>query len=521
MAETINKESILELHQTSLDLLAEDLKDSSLKWIDTDEFRQRFGQKIHKSLAEAGKDIFDTGLNKDVLTETEKQASEDFKEIYAHKLAEAYLSLTQNINSAEIIEKAQVELVKELKNNNKKLLEQLTTGLSAKEQNIIVKDDTLLNTIVEQYKEQVNDKLKDTLGFLNIFGKEFKERLSEEGKATFGVGLNIDALTTLQKQLKKAFNKDYQEVVDLDLNELLRSNEPEITIKNAQARLAEKLQITKANLLTKLATRLASKGQSFNAEDQAQIDNAFKRYMDKTAEKLNESLKQFGLLNSIKLKLQVHNSNHSTSKNATLRATGLNNARSLSDIPKPPAPTPGFTINNDKLYQQLKYTIANKKSGERINIELTIPNREENQRQMAEAGLQYRNPGLALAVSLLLFLLVHLRIFLKNDEQRIADVLNELVKKNGLSIDPKDINLKISQIGQNGKDYVIHEGTLSELSLQQLNQSSQEIKKILQDDINNNQKNKIPSSRPDSGYNTPEENSDEESERSVSPSHSF
>jgi len=187
---------------------------------------------------------------------------------------------------------------------------------------------------------------------------------------------------------------------------------------------------------------------------------------------------------------------------------GLNNTHSLSDIPKPSAPMPGFTVNSNKLYSQLKYTLANKKSGERINIELTVPNREENQRQIAEAGLQYRTPGLALLLSMLLLLFVHLRLVLKNDEQKVTDAINKLIKGDGLSIDPNDIKLKISQIGHNGKDYVIHEGDLSEPSLKQLNRSSQEIKKILHEGYNSSEKNKIPSLSPDSGYNSPAEESD-------------
>jgi hypothetical protein len=357
-------------------------------------------------------------------------------------------------------------------------------------------------------------KSVDTEAFSQLFDQK---NLSEEGKQTFGTGLNIDALTNLQEQLKKDFNNDYQDTIDLGQQEL-QSNELKITVKNAQARLAEKLKTTKAKLLEKLTAELNSNGQVFNAEDQAQLNNAFNQYMDKTAEKLNESLKQFESLNRIKLRLQTHNAINST--DATFRAMGLNNTHSLSDIPKPSAPMPGFTVNSNKLYSQLKYTLANKKSGERINIELTVPNREENQRQIAEAGLQYRTPGLALLLSMLLLLFVHLRLVLKNDEQKVTDAINKLIKGDGLSIDPNDIKLKISQIGHNGKDYVIHEGDLSEPSLKQLNRSSQEIKKILHEGYNSSEKNKIPSLSPDSGYNSPAEESDNDEaskQNSISP----
>lgn len=512
MSITINVESIVNSHLSSLDLIEGDLKDSSLKLVDTDEFSKLLGQKIQKNLAEAGKSILDSRFN-NVLTLIQEQASEDFKKIYANRLTAVNSLLVQNNNSAEIIEDAQAQLVEELKKNNKVLLEKLTTELRTKGQNIVIKDNTQLDTIFEHYKEQINDKLKDTLEFFGVFGKEFKERLSEAGKAIFGIGLNTDALTTLQDQLKKDFNTDYQEVIDLSKDELQRSNEPEITVRNAQARLAQKLKKTKAELLPKLTAKLSTKGQIFNTEDQVQLNTAFKQYMDKTAEKLNESLNQFKSLDSVKLRLQTHNLINSTfKKKAAFRAAGLNNTSSLSDVPKPHAPTAGFTVNSNNLYQQLRYTIA-KKPGEQINIDLSIPNREENQRQLAEAGLQHRIPGLALLVSLLLWLIVHLRLYLKNDEQRISDVINKLIKEDSLSIDPKDIKLKISQVAQNGKGHVIQEGALSELTLQKLNQSRQEIKKILQDGISNHQKNRTPTLTPSSGYNSAEENDDEESKQ--------
>lgn len=357
-------------------------------------------------------------------------------------------------------------------------------------------------------------------------GKEFraiidnvKESLSEPGKAAIGY-INGGALDSFFKEIKKDLQQDYQKVVNNSIN-ILVANDPKAAIEETRLLLAHRLKNTKADLAKRFHSEVIT-GVSFNAEDKTKLSTALDNYINKATEKLPEFLQQkLHSLDNIKLRLAQENKELKFSKGpATLRAQGMKNASSLAEL-TPPSPQPelGFTVDRNDLEQRLRYAIAGKKPGEKVVIEISRPNRAKIRAQMDEATVpRSQGGGFAGFMALLLLLLVYIATsrLIKSDEQdkqNIMEVIKKLYRTYGLSIDPNDFRLKVSQIDENGKEQLLEkEAPLPAEILAGLDSVKGEVNSLFQ------RKTPVLS---DEGYSSTDEEDDEEKQNrspSISPS---
>ncbi|WP_342219706.1 hypothetical protein [Rickettsiella endosymbiont of Miltochrista miniata] len=398
-----------------------------------------------------------------------------------------------------------------------------------------------INTL-EQYEDAVTyfkKKLVDSPNFdkkefFKLFGKEFKDNLSEDGKNIYDVGFK-EPLEATFKKFDQELKSEYLKLLDLVEKDALASFDPHATVQKAKTFLKDKLDKLKPTLCDTLNHELTAKGQSFNEEDKEELIYVLNEYADNCGKKLNSFLEEIDGVWSKVAKLQLHINNEESELKANdpdatfaLKETDLDKLSTGAA----PAPVTGFKVHKDNLSEQLMHTLANKKNGEKINIELTVPNRDAISRQLGEIGLQYRNPAIALLIMLIFYIAtmdIDLKILgvrlaprIRDDEGRVVNAIKKVIEEKGILINPNDITLTTKRLNNNGKPTVIRKkAVLNAEQIKELQLSIDEVKKKLQDHQPLQIKNKNPlSTNPsvESGYNSETEEEDVAYSRPRGPS---
>lgn len=331
-------------------------------------------------------------------------------------------------------------------------------------------------------KEGLTEKLANLSkieGFTTLLGK-FTEKMSDQGKA-IAADLNKEALDTTEAEMKEEFRIHYDAALATASSELKQGKGPTAAVQKAQGQFKQSLEHAqiKEKLFQSFLSRLTAKRQIFNQEDTPHLRDAFNQHIDKTIEGHSDSLKDFQSLESVKARLQLNAEDLKRNSNASMTAQELKENQLNSGPKKEPAI--GYNLDINNLRQQLKTTLANLKPGEKVNIEVTKPDRPEIEKTMTEDALRHRTPLLAILLLLYLQIFYFARIpFLmtskKNDEQRVLKAIQDLAKKDGLIIDPKDINLNVKVIRRDGKEQTEFEGPLKEPFVAELNKTADEVR---------------------------------------------
>lgn len=351
----------------------------------------------------------------------------------------------------------------------------------------------------------------DEKNFLQLFKDNLKDNLSESGKIIYASADFKQSLKNTYKKFSDELSTEYLNLLDLAEKDALNTFDPHATVQKAQAFLQKKLNELNTSLYNNLNDELIAKGQNFEEEDKEELRTALKNYTDNCEKKLNKLVQEMDGIWSKVAKFQLHIRNEAAALKASkpdatfsIKETDLDKL-SIGDAP---APVSGFKVNIDNLSEQITYSLANKKSGEKINIEVTLPDRDAILRQIGDIGFQYRSPAVAL-VGMLIFYLA--AMIFNNDEKRIATSIKKVIEEKSI-INPQDITLTIKRLDNNGKPIVIKEKVaLNPEQIEKLQLSVEEIKKNLQENhsqIQTNTKPGLNPTSPESGYNT--ENEEEE-----------
>lgn len=342
-----------------------------------------------------------------------------------------------------------------------------------------------IELIADSLRDKTSDliKIEDLKTFLN----EDLGKLTDNGRNIVSTGLNPDAMSEIKTEIKNVFKTNYHETLNGGKLELEQRNDPKQVVQKAQAHFKRSLEQTqcKEKLFAFFLNKLAEHGQSISEEDKPHLRNAFDQYLDKTAEEYSHSLRELQSVESVKARIQLHDKNLKSNSNASMSAQKLtfNNLNKGTKV----EPIIAYKINKDNLREQLQYALSNLKPGEKICIEASRPDRDDIEKRMAETGFQYRNS----LVALLLLLFIQLHMIKKDDVTRAMQTVKDLAKENDLIIDPKDINLKLSVVGADGKRQTILEGPLPEPLVQDLKQSIAKInaQRVPKPDFSNKKQN--------------------------------
>lgn len=348
----------------------------------------------------------------------------------------------------------------------------------------------------------------DVAEFRQVFGKTLEDNLSSHGKSIYATGLDPDVLTGIHLDVSEKLNQDYQEILADAATELQVSFDPTAIVNNAKQQLKIKLEVSKKLLLEKLNAELATKDQEFtNPADKKELNTAFINYLNQIGKKYETSLGRIESIGSQLAKLQLHLSNEKTEfKIKNLDSSFAVNEIDLGklSIGAAPAPVTGFRVHKDNLSEQIMHALANKKDGEKINIELTVPDRAAIFRKIGAIGLQYRNPAVALIIMLFFYLAAML---FNNDEKRAVTAIKKVIEEKGIIMNPNDFTISIKHPNEeNGKPtFIRQKAALNAESIKELQLSIDENKKKLQEHSHSQIKNKNPlSSNPvvGSGHNS-------------------
>ena len=387
--------------------------------------------------------------------------------------------------------------------------------------NTLKQYETAFTYIKNQLVDSPNFDKKE---FFKLFGKEFKDNLSEAGKNIYDAGFK-ESLEATFKKFDEELKSEYVKLLDLIEENALASFDPHATVQKAKPFLKKKLDGLKVTLCDTLNHELTAKRQIFNEEDKEELINVLNEYADNCGKKINTYLEEIDGVWSKVAQLQLHiNTEESEFKTKNPDATFALKDADLDKLSTgaAPAPVTGFKVHKDNLSEQLMHTLANKKNGEKINIELTVPNRDAISRQLGEIGHQYRNPAIALLIMLIFYLAtldidpkilgLRLALRIRDDEGRVVNAIKKVIEEKGIIINPNDITLTIKRLNTNGKPTVIREkAALNAEQIKELQLSIDESKKKLQDHqplqiINKNPVSTNPSV--ESGYNSETEEED-------------
>lgn len=357
----------------------------------------------------------------------------------------------------------------------------------------------------------------DETEFNQVFGKKLENNLSAHGKSIYAEGLDQDALKAIHKQISEKLNQDYKESLASVATKLCFDTNA--TVNNAQKQFGLKLEKSKQALLEKLNNELAVKDQEFtNPADKKELNTAFSNYLDTLGKKYKDNLNE---INSIwpelaKWKLHLRNKeSEAKAKNADF-ILDQTDPRKLS-IGIAPDPTIGWKIDTDNLVERLMHRLASQNPGEKFHITLNIPDRSGIVKQIGEISFQYRSPAVALFVVIFFYFLA---IFRNNDVERMVKAFKEIIKEEGIAIDPNDISYSIKQLNTNGKwDVIKEKGPLDPKHIDSLQQANQELIKNLKE-VNEVPKSTKPENSgygSDQGYESERPSSDEEDEESINP----
>lgn len=331
--------------------------------------------------------------------------------------------------------------------------------------------------ISDQFEKGLSPFTEDD--FLGSFGEKFKEQLSNEGKTTFTTVFKQAIPNPLLRSIRKQFKQDYEETIQALINDFLVNFDLDVSLKKTQAKLNQQSTKAKEQLLTHLNQALSDQGHVFISEDKAKLDTALTTYLDINYKKLSQHLDVFKDLPAHYTHYQQHLDLKQAQTKADKSVSHLFDGENLTLekllSPLKPAPKVGYKIDIDNLKEQILHDIAHKKN---IDINLTTPDRYALFKRMADIGLQYRSPALAL---------FHIFIFLvsawiHNDEKKVVQAIKQAIKEKQIfNLDPRKITLQITNSTSNGKDTITRKkGPLSEEHINELQSEIDEIKAKLQ-----------------------------------------
>ncbi len=350
--------------------------------------------------------------------------------------------------------------------------------------------------LLQEFPDLIADKVR-----LEKFNAALEGKLSAGGKAMYGNGLD-QAL--INQCLAPDFKKEYELVLAESIEKLKEHIDTQKVIENNQTCLQEKLKSKKSKLVGALISALSAE-QGFSAEDRQHLETCFHAYLDDISQQLGATLKRIKP-ESIQARLQLDSANSASAKiDKHLTVIGDRKLEQLHIAPQAAPLAPAYKINIADLSKRIKHSLANLKPGEKINIEVSLPlNREDSLKRIAEQGLQYRLP----LVALLLLIFIQLRMIKKDDETRVYEAIKKLAVDDGIPIDPSEIKFKVSSIDNNGKTQVLAEA-LSPQFIQQLKQIRQEFDEQLKQKWSSDPSKKLPLLQPsESGYNSEEDDED-------------
>lgn len=360
--------------------------------------------------------------------------------------------------------------------------------------------------LTEEFPDLIDDKER-----LTKLSTDLKEKLSENGKTSYGDGLDQ---ATINQAIAKDFKKEYERILEKSIDKLKQNIDTQEIIKNAQSSLQEKLKQKKSERANKLISLLTTNGQSYSVEDKQHLETCFHAYLDDISQRLQATLARIKP-ESVQATLQLYRTNSDLLKTKNnMVATGDVKLNQLNIGPLAPPLAPAYKINIADLSKRLKHSLAHLKPGEKINIAVSVPlNRDESLKRIAELGLQYRSS----LVALLLLIFIQLRMIKKDDETRVYAAIKKLAMDDGIAIDPNEIKFKVSSIDNDGKTRVLAE-ELSPCFIQQLKQVRQEFDAQLQQKWSSEPSKKLPALKPsESGYNSEEDDEDVANTSAPSP----
>jgi hypothetical protein len=360
----------------------------------------------------------------------------------------------------------------------------------------------------------------DAKEFSQVFGKNFQAQLSETGKIAFTENLTPEALKQIKEEFDEELKKNQASILTTVTEDFRKNLDPHATVKSAQDQLTEKLEQTKTTLRERLTTELTASGQILSPEDKEELESAVNNYIDKTGKKLNGGLEKLKSLPSHVAKLLLHQENAA----AQLNATKSKDTFRIKELPEElltgikPDPAIGFVLNKDNLTEQMMHTLADLKPGEKIDLAVTIPNRDAIYQRAYDISMQYRNPLLGFLLTLICYGILFLR---NNDEKRAFEAIKKVITEKGIMLDPKKITLKISCLNNNGDKTIIREGALNSTQIEELELANTTLRTKLEtshQQFNNKHSPLATHPQPESGYNSDEdEMANGENSRTSSP----
>ncbi|MEN9916496.1 MAG: hypothetical protein RLY40_428, partial [Pseudomonadota bacterium] len=305
--------------------------------------------------------------------------------------------------------------------------------------------------------------------FLEAFGDEFQDQLSEQGKREFPQFKQTILNSTQEKfdAAKEAREKIYNETTD----EFLSKFDLDETLQNAQS----KLNKNKENLLKNLNALLIANSQDFTNDDKNNLQKAFTKKLSEDYDKLNNHLEEYkSLVTSTFAKLKLHLDTQTRNQDKANDFT-IEQIPKLEElkIPNKPKPKNGYVVDTNNIKKQTLNDIAN---GKEITIKITDTQNYSHFKKISDIGFQHQSPGLALFHIIILFFVKRMIPYIcSNNVERIEKAIQELIKEGHL-IDPKKIKLKVVNLSNEKEIVVREEGPLDEKTINKLQSLNSENK---------------------------------------------
>lgn len=316
--------------------------------------------------------------------------------------------------------------------------------------------------------------------FFELFKKEFKDKLSENGLNVYATCLDRDALNATFEKFDQELESEYMNLLDLVEKDALANFDPYAASQKAQSFFQSKLEGFKATLCDTLNDRLTEKGKIFNDSDKKELANVLNKYVEDCGKKVNRIFKEiegvWSKAAEIKSSVSIEEQRFKAENpNATF---GVQEVKDLGgSIGERPNSVTGIFINKPNLTDQVAYSFASSKGGT-INLTATIPNEEQIFNQCVDIASQHRSPILALIVALMLLIL---KLVTKH-EQRMVDTVKEFILKNRIIINPKNVTITIEVLNSNGKKTFIKKKVpLSTAQKNDLHQANEKVRAELKE----------------------------------------
>lgn len=236
--------------------------------------------------------------------------------------------------------------------------------------------------------------------------------------------------SSLQKSTKTQVLKSYSNVITWMAEQHLSRPPSKKLVTEAQTQLNEELTVIQNTL------EQVTDDNGLQSEQPEALSQSLK----KSTKQLCESLVDFSpsAVNTYKAKLSLYHDqlkNKKTDAHLTARVFDPESFTPDSISPM----DYDYTLDIDKLYLHIKHRLAELKPGEKLNIEVEIPDRADILKKVAETGFQYKISFIAL----LLLLFMQLKMINKDDETRTLLAIQKLIEKDKIPLHPEDITFSI------------------------------------------------------------------------------